>query len=290
MNSNASNTQGANTQTANTSQSGAIASAAAYQIKSTTYEPKSGTVTIHVVPSQGQSHPDRDLIDVGTNEGAVNYATSKFSTKTVRRVVLTSDDASSTASAAALRTSTARPIYRIISVPAATAAPNTASPSLPPLSTFSGGADTPLPPPGARMDTSMTPVAGLNAARTAKTKAVLGVARTKLGTPYIWGHNEDRGQYGFDCSNFTEYVYHHALGYIITTYSTGQYKSVGVPIPRSQMQPGDLIAFEQGQHVGIYAGNNQAIQCGGGLKKVGYISVKPGTYWGNHISAVKRMY
>jgi len=173
-----------------------------------------------------------------------------------------------------------------VSVPSTVSNPS--SPSSP--SSTSATSSISLPPSGARIDYSITPIAGQNASRDAKTSAVLFVAQSKIGTPYIWGHNEDRGQYGFDCSNFTEYVYHHALSYVITTFSTKQYSSVGVPVPVSQMQPGDLIAFNQGSHVGIYAGNNKCIQCGGGLKKVGYISVAKGTYWGDHISAIKRMY
>jgi cell wall-associated NlpC family hydrolase len=116
------------------------------------------------------------------------------------------------------------------------------------------------------------------------------VARSKLGTPYVWGHNEDDGEKGFDCSNFTEYVYHHALGYRFTTSSRGQYKYVGVPVPVSEMLPGDLLVFDKGRHVGIYAGNNQVIQEGGGLGKVGYLDISPGRYWRRHLSVVKRMY
>ncbi|MFD1674612.1 C40 family peptidase [Alicyclobacillus fodiniaquatilis] len=145
-------------------------------------------------------------------------------------------------------------------------------------------------PPGVTIDHNMTPLASENASTQAKTDAVLKVAESKLGTPYIWGHNEDRGQYGFDCSNFTAYVYHHALGYKITTFSTKQYTSVGYDEPKSDMQSGDLLSFNDGGHSGIYVGNGEMIQCGGGLGKVGYLSVKPGSYWYKHLSAVKKMY
>ncbi|MCL6487361.1 MAG: C40 family peptidase [Alicyclobacillus mali] len=145
-------------------------------------------------------------------------------------------------------------------------------------------------PPGVRMDPNITPKAGRNATSAEKAQAVLSVAASKLGTPYRWGHNEDRGQYGFDCSNFTAYVYHHALGYIMSGASQTQNRSVGWPVSRSNIEPGDLIIFENGAHVGIYAGNNRVIQEGGGLGKVGYLSIAPGTYWGNHITSVRRMF
>lgn len=145
-------------------------------------------------------------------------------------------------------------------------------------------------PPGITLDPSITPIAPVSATATEKFNAILQVAESKLGTPYELDHNEDRGQTGFDCSNFAEYVYHHALGYIFTTSSKAQYTSVGTVVPTADMQPGDMLCFNDGGHTGIYVGNGQMIQCGGGLGKVGYLSVSPGSYWYNHLSAVKRMY
>ncbi|WP_223203967.1 C40 family peptidase [Alicyclobacillus suci] len=123
-----------------------------------------------------------------------------------------------------------------------------------------------------------------------KYNAVLRVAKSKLGTPYIWGHNEDRGQKGFDCSNYTEYVYHHALGYKFSTSSQVQGKSVGWKVAKADMRPGDLLIFENGKHVGIYIGNNEMIQEGGGAGKVAYMKLGKGYYWGKHLTAVKRMF
>ena len=145
-------------------------------------------------------------------------------------------------------------------------------------------------PPGVSIDRSIRPLAGENASYQAKFNAVMRIANSKLGTPYIWGHNEDRGQYGFDCSNFTAYVYHHALGYRISTSSIRQGTSVGYFVSRANMRPGDLIIFENGKHVGIYAGNDRVIQEGGGLHKVGYLSLGKNSYWGKHITAVKRLF
>jgi cell wall-associated NlpC family hydrolase len=145
-------------------------------------------------------------------------------------------------------------------------------------------------PPGVRYDYSVHPLAGRNASVAAKENAVLREAASKLGTPYIWGHNEDRGQYGFDCSNFTAYVYHHALGYRMSGASQVQYHSVGWRVPVSQMRPGDLVIFDRGGHVGIYAGNGRMIEEGGGLGKVGYLPLHPGSYWYRHITTVKRMF
>ncbi len=145
-------------------------------------------------------------------------------------------------------------------------------------------------PPGVSIDHSIRPLAHTYDSRAQKARAVMRVADSKIGTPYIWGHNEDRGQYGFDCSNFTAYVYHHALGYVFSGASQTQYHSVGIPIPKRDMRVGDLVIFEHGAHVGIYAGNGRMIQEGGGLGRVGFLPLSPGSYWYKHITVVKGMF
>lgn len=145
-------------------------------------------------------------------------------------------------------------------------------------------------PPGVKYDPAVKPLAKPTATYQQKLNAVLKVAENQLGKPYRWGHNPDRGQVGFDCSNFTAYVYHHALGYQMSGASKVQYKSVGRVVPKSEMRPGDLVIFDKGKHVGIYAGNGRMIQAGGGLGKVGYLKLAPGSYWYKHITVVKRMF
>ncbi len=174
--------------------------------------------------------------------------------------------------------------------PGNTAATSGSTATTPSGSTSVATSSIPIPPPGVHLDPSIVPGAGVNASYSAKLAAIESVAESKLGTPYIWGHNEDRGQYGFDCSNYTEYVFHHALGYLMTTSSKGQFLYVGVKVPLSSMRPGDLIAFDSGAHVGIFIGNGQMIQEGGGLGKCGYLPLTPTSYWYHHISAVKRMF
>ncbi|MFC4768571.1 C40 family peptidase [Effusibacillus consociatus] len=153
-----------------------------------------------------------------------------------------------------------------------------------------GAARVPIPPPGVRMDGDITPLAAPNSSREQKVAALRKVGESKLGMKYVWGHNEDRGQVGFDCSNYAEYVYHHALGYLFTTSSRKQYRTVGVRVPVAQMQAGDLVAFNNGGHVGIYMGDGRMIQMGGGTGKCTYLPLKPGSYWYKRISAVKRMF
>ncbi|MDB5084903.1 MAG: hypothetical protein JWN30_1789 [Bacilli bacterium] len=147
-----------------------------------------------------------------------------------------------------------------------------------------------LPPPGVHVDPTITPAASLGATPAAKVAAIRKIGESKLGMHYVWGHNEDRGQVGFDCSNYTEYVFHHALGYLFTTSSRGQFSSVGVNAPFSEMRAGDLVAFRDGAHVGIYMGNGQMLQMGGGTAKCTYLPLSAGSYWYKQLSAVKHMF
>jgi len=75
-----------------------------------------------------------------------------------------------------------------------------------------------------------------------------------LGVPYVYG---GAAPSGFDCSGFTMYVFAQ-VGVSLPHGSTEQF-SYGVPVSRSQLQPGDLVFFHGLGHVGIYIGGNQMI-------------------------------
>jgi peptidoglycan DL-endopeptidase CwlO len=84
---------------------------------------------------------------------------------------------------------------------------------------------------------------------------VVGIAMQYLGIPYRWGGSSPST--GFDCSGFTMYVFSRVGVSIPRTVST-QY-GAGVPVARSELQPGDLVFFNSLGHVGIYIGGNQFI-------------------------------
>lgn len=221
--------------------------------------------------SELQNNNNEAIFDNENPEGVVNFATAQFPDKYVNRIRVRH-----TASGAEL-----------FNLPVNTDAQdgNTVQ-----AEQATGTTSIHLPPPGVRMDAKIRPLASLNASRQAKVAAIRKIAESKLGIRYVWGHNEDRRQYGFDCSNYTAYVYHHALGYSFSTMSRRQYSSVGVRALFKDMRPGDLLAFNKGGHVGIYMGNGKMIQMGGGTGKCSYLSVKPGSYWYRHLSAVKHMF
>jgi cell wall-associated NlpC family hydrolase len=84
---------------------------------------------------------------------------------------------------------------------------------------------------------------------------VVGIAMQYLGIPYRYGGESPST--GFDCSGFTMYVFSRVGVSIPRTVST-QY-GVGVPVSRSELQPGDLVFFNGLGHVGLYIGGNQFI-------------------------------
>lgn len=235
--------------------------------------------------TSGYGRSVEPTIDVAQPLGVINYATSQFATQRIRWVEIRSNDGGmGHVPRLTQRIAVPRAMGQATAVSRDQNAINLESGA----ASFAGGMG--QVPPGVTIDAGISQRTSLGASNAAKFDALLQVARSKLGTPYIWGHNEDRGQFGFDCSNFTAYVYHHALGYVISPLSRTQYTSVGWNVPTYQIQPGDLLVFEYGKHVGIAVGNGRMIECGGGLGRVGYLSIQSGTYWGNHLTAVKRMY
>jgi cell wall-associated NlpC family hydrolase len=84
---------------------------------------------------------------------------------------------------------------------------------------------------------------------------VVGIAMRYLGIPYKWGGASPSS--GFDCSGFTMYVYAQ-IGVSLPHYTGAQWQ-MGSPVPRDQLQPGDLVFFDGLGHEGMYIGGNQFI-------------------------------
>jgi cell wall-associated NlpC family hydrolase len=92
-------------------------------------------------------------------------------------------------------------------------------------------------------------------APTAAAQKAVDTARAQLGKPYQYGGD---GPDSYDCSGLTQYSWG-AAGVSLPHSASGQ-STMGTPVSRDQLQPGDLVFFYDGPgHVGIYVGNNQII-------------------------------
>lgn len=92
--------------------------------------------------------------------------------------------------------------------------------------------------------------------------SLLDRGKDLLGTPYQYGGSSRKT--GFDCSGFVGHVYSEELGIKLPRTTGGLLKMDAPVIARSDLEPGDLILFnDRGRgrvnHVGIYMGDDQFI-------------------------------
>jgi cell wall-associated NlpC family hydrolase len=122
--------------------------------------------------------------------------------------------------------------------------------------------------PGAAMAASPAPAAAAPAASPAA-QAVVNSAMSQLGKPYVWAGT---GPHGYDCSGLTQAAYK-VVG-VNLPRTTGAQANVGTPVAQANLQPGDLVFFYNGGHVGIYIGNGQIVHAptAGDVVKVTNIS------------------
>lgn len=79
-------------------------------------------------------------------------------------------------------------------------------------------------------------------------------ALSRVGRPYVWGAT---GPDQFDCSGLVQWSY--AQAGIRLDRTTYQQINDGIPVPRSQVRPGDLV-FPHAGHVQLAIGNNLVVE------------------------------
>ena len=128
-----------------------------------------------------------------------------------------------------------------------------------------------------------------NPAATVSGSEIVSLAQQYLGVPYVYGGSSSSG---FDCSGFTMYVFSQ-LGVKLPHGATSQL-SYGASVSRSELQPGDLVFFQDygavASHVGIYIGGDQFIHASSSYYN-GHcvvISSLTETYYNSHYYTARR--
>ena len=111
-------------------------------------------------------------------------------------------------------------------------------------------------------------------------------AYEQLGTPYVWGGTKLSDPHtangGMDCSGLTQGIY--AQSGVSIPRVTYQQINTGVAVPVAQIQPGDLVFYNNTGHVAIYVGNGEVIHAPqtGDVVKVSPLNMMP-------VEAIKRV-
>jgi cell wall-associated NlpC family hydrolase len=142
------------------------------------------------------------------------------------------------------------------------------SPSAGSTGSAGGGAAAPVP---------SAPVAAPGSAA----QIAVSTALAQRGKPYVWAA---AGPGSFDCSGLMQYAYR-AAGISLPHSSLGQ-SSMGTPVSRNALQPGDLVFFYSPvSHVGMYIGNGNMVNAptAGDVVKVIPLASMPGYVWARRL-------
>lgn len=116
-------------------------------------------------------------------------------------------------------------------------------------------------------------------------QAVLNLAYSKIGSPYVWGAE---GPNSFDCSGLTSYVFKNAAGITLPRTSSAQ-AGYGKTVSKANLQPGDLVFFNTNgkgvSHCGIYVGGGNMVHAPSSGKTVCVVSINSSYYSSKFVTA-----
>ncbi|MBW8764698.1 MAG: C40 family peptidase [Geodermatophilales bacterium] len=138
------------------------------------------------------------------------------------------------------------------------------------LTVGAGVALTPLP----ALAGTVAPAPAYAHASGSAAQAAVNTALAQLGDRYAWA---GAGPNSFDCSGLTQFAYQ-AAG-ISLPHSSRAQSTMGAPVSRGALQPGDLVFFYSPvSHVGIYIGNGQIVHApsAGDVVKITDLAHMPG--------------
>jgi len=116
-------------------------------------------------------------------------------------------------------------------------------------------APTPVSPPGTATGGGPAAIPAYSGPASGRGAIALRTAYAQLGKPYAWGGS---GPGSFDCSGLTMYAW--AAAGVALPHSAGMQMAYGIPVPRSALQPGDLVFFGAPvSHVGIFVSGDTII-------------------------------
>jgi cell wall-associated NlpC family hydrolase len=104
--------------------------------------------------------------------------------------------------------------------------------------------------------------------------SVVSAALSQLGVPYKWAGASPSE--GFDCSGLTMWAY--AQVGVSLPHNAAAQHSMGTPVDRSNLQPGDLVFFSGDGHMGMYIGGGQFVHAPhtGDVVKISNLDGYPG--------------
>lgn len=122
-----------------------------------------------------------------------------------------------------------------------------------------------------------------------RAREVLVNALSLTGIRYKYGGNSP--ETGFDCSGFVRYVFKQAASLTLPR-SAIEISQLGTPVPKNELQPGDLVFFNTLKstfsHVGIYLGNNKFIHSPSSGGKVRVENMQD-SYWTKRYNGAQRI-